>query len=69
MWWTRKPRPALPCPEPATGAREALQRATDADKRADVNGNEMRTLTGKFRAERERNHFAPLILDAMNRPR
>lgn len=61
-WKHHVPRPP-PAHEPSASA--AIRRASAADQRAEKGLEEMREVTARIRHERERNHFAPAIFNAM----
>lgn len=69
MRWHRKPAPDPPARLGDTGATQALQRASAAVGRAEEGLQEMHNVAGRIRAERQANHFAPLIIEAMRKQR
>jgi hypothetical protein len=69
MRWHRKRKEAPAARPPDDGATLAFQRASAAAERAEEGLQEMHRVAGRIRAERERNHFAPLIIEAMRKQR
>lgn len=50
---------------PDEEAASARDRALAANRRAEEVSQEMHDVAGRIRGERTKNHFAPLVLDAM----